>query len=147
MNNNELREKLMNYFKDNEDDMNDVMEQLDSWYGFLGDDAYFPMDELYELNPVNSQDDFDDLMNRIYYGHDDDNGDGSTFDPNRDYFYYNGYGNLVSSSYKDYSDKLDDYFIDEVIENKDQITLPDGVEEIFNEYDDSNQDDDNDGDN
>lgn len=147
MNNNELREKLMNYFKDNEDDMNDVMEQLDSWDGFLGDDAYFPMDELYELNPVNSQDDFDDLMNRIYYGHDDDNGDGSAFCPNRYYFYYNGYGNLVSSDYKDYRDKLDDYFIDEVMENRDKITLPDGVEEIFDEYDDSNQDDDNDGDN
>lgn len=144
MNNNELREKLMNYFKDNEDDMNDVMEQLDSWDGFLGDDAYFPMDELYELNPVNSQDDLDDLMNRIYYGHDDDNGGGSAFCPNRYYFYYNGYGNLVSSDYKDYSDKLDDYFIDEVMENRNQITLPDGVEEIFTEYDDSNQDDGND---
>lgn len=141
MNNNELREKLMNYFRDNEDDMNDVMEQLDSWDGFLGDDAYFPMDELYELNPVNSQDDFDDLMNRIYYGHDDYCGDGSAFCPNRNYFYYNGYGNLVSSDYKDYSDKLDDYFIDELIENMNNITLPDGVEEIFDEYDDNDDSD------
>ena len=142
MNNNELREKLIDYFKDNEEDMNDVMEQLDSWNGFLGDDAYFPMDELYDFYNISNRDDFDNLMARIFYGHDDENGDGSAFCPNRDYFYYNGYGNLVSSDYKDYTDKLDDYFIDNLIENYNSLTLPDGVEEIFEEYE--NQDDDND---
>ena len=143
----DLVAKLYNHFKENEDDFNDSIEELDSYNGYLGYDRYYSMYDLYELNPVNSQDDFDDLMNRIYYGHDDDNGDGSAFCPNRDYFYYNGYGNLVSSNYKDYTDKLDDYFIDELIENKDQITLPDGVEDIFNEYDDSNQDDEENSDN
>lgn len=143
MNSNELYEKLMDYFSDNEDDMNDVMEQLDSWDGFLGDDAYFPMDELYDFCNISSRDDFGDLMARIFYGH-DQYGDGTAFNPNREYFSFNGYGNLVSSDYKDYSGKLDDYFIDEVIENRDQITLPDGIEEIFDEYDDSNQDDDSD---
>ena len=138
----DLVAKLYNHFKENEDDFNDSIEELDSYNGYLGDDRYYSMDELYELNPVSSQDDFDGLMNRIYYGHDDDNGDGSAFCPNRNYFYYNGYGNLVSSDYKDYTDKLDDYFIDELIENYNSLTLPDGVEEIFEEYE--NQDDDND---
>ena len=138
----DLVAKLYNHFKENEDDFNDSIEELDSYNGYLGDDRYYSMDELYELNPVSSQDDFVGLMNRIYYGHDDDNGDGSAFCPNRNYFYYNGYGNLVSSDYKDYTDKLDDYFIDELIENYNSLTLPDGVEEIFEEYE--NQDDDND---
>ena len=107
----DLVEKLYNHFTENEDDFIDSIEELDSYNGYLGDDRYYSMDELYELNPVNSQDDFDDLMCRIYYGHDDDNGDGSAFCPNRDYFYYNGYANLVSSNYKNYSDHLDNYFI------------------------------------
>lgn len=123
--------------------MNDVMEHLDSWDGFLGDDAYFPMDELYDFYNISSRDDFDNLMARIFYGH-DQYGDETAFNPNREYFSFNGYGNLVSSDYKDYSSKLDDYFIDEVIENRDQITLPDGIEKIFDEYDDSNKDDDSD---
>ena len=143
MNNNELREKLISYFRDNEDDMNDVMEQLDNWNGFLGDDAYFPMDELYDFYNISNRDDFNNLMARIFYGH-DQYGDETAFNPNREYFSYNGYGNLVSSDYKDYTNKFDDYFIDEVIENRDEIALPGGVMEIFEEYDDSNQDDDSD---
>ena len=143
MNNNELREKLISYFRDNEDDMNDVMEQLDNWNGFLGDDAYFPMDELYDFYNISNRDDFNNLMARIFYGH-DQYGDETAFNPNREYFSYNGYGNLISSDYKDYTNKFDDYFIDEVIENRDEIALPGGVMEIFEEYDDSNQDDDSD---
>lgn len=143
----DLVAKLYNYFEENEDDFNDSIEELDSYNGYLGDDRYYSMGDLYELNPVNSQDDFDVLMNRIYHGYDDCCGGGSAFCPNRNFFYYNGYGDLVSSDYKDYTDKLDDYFIDEIIENMDYITLPDGVEEIFREYDDSNQDDEEESDN
>lgn len=138
----DLAANLYNHFKENEDDFNDSIEELDSYNGYLSDDRYYSMDELYELNPVNSQDDFDDLMNRIYYGHDDYCGDGSAFCPNRNFFYYNGYGNLVSSDYKDYSDHLDNYFIESLIENYNSLALPDAVEEIFDEYE--NQDDDND---
>ena len=43
------------------------------------------------------------------------------FNPNRNYFYFNGYGNLVSSDYKDYSDKLDEYAIEEMSENRNYI--------------------------
>lgn len=141
----DLVAKLYNHFKENEDDFNDSIEELDSYNGYLGDDRYYSMDELYELNPVNSQDDFDDLMNRIYYGHDDYCGGGSAFCPNRNYFYYNGYGNIVSSDYKDYSDHLDNYFIDSLIENYNSLALPDAVEEIFEEYE--GQDDEENSDN
>lgn len=66
MPNNDLRDALMSYFEENEDDFNDSIEELDSYNGYLGDDRYYSMDELYELNPVNSQSDFDDLMGRIF---------------------------------------------------------------------------------
>lgn len=80
----------------------------------------------------------------FFYGHDERGGNGSAFCPWREYFYYNGYANLVSSDYKDYSGHLDDYFIDSLIENYNSLALPDAVEEIFEEYE--NQDDDSDGD-
>ena len=44
------------------------------------------------------------------------------FNPNRNYFYFNGYGNLVSSDYKDYSDKLDGYAIEEMSEDRNYIS-------------------------
>ena len=59
--------KLYIHFAENEDEFNVSIEELDSYNGYLGDDRYYSMDDLYELSPVNSQDDFDDLMNRIYY--------------------------------------------------------------------------------
>lgn len=142
MTHNDLVEKLYNHFKENEDDFNDSIEELDSYNGYLGDDRYYSMDELYELNPINDSFDFENLMNRIYYGHDDNDGDGSAFCPNREYFYYNGYANLVSSDYKDYSGYLDNYFIESLIENYNSLTLPDAVEEIFEEYEDQGDDSD-----
>ena len=138
----DLVANLYNHFKENEDDFNNSIEELDSYNGYLCDDRYYSMNDLYELNSVKSQDEFDDLMCRIYYGHDDYCGDGSAFCPNRQYFYYNGYGNLVSSDYKDYSDHLDNYFIESLIDNYNSLSLPDAVEEIFEEYE--NQDDDSD---
>jgi hypothetical protein len=54
-----------------------------------------------------------------------------SFNPNRDYFRYNGYGNLVSTDYKDYSDRLDDYFLDELIDNANHLDLDDEVMEII----------------
>ena len=42
-------EKLMQYFKENEDDFNDSIEELDSYNGYLGDDRYYAMEDLDEL--------------------------------------------------------------------------------------------------
>ena len=52
------------------------------------------------------------------------------FNPNRDYFYYNGYGNLVSSDYKDYSHLLDNYAIEAMSENRCYIDSIDNDEEL-----------------
>lgn len=119
-------EKIVEYFKENEDIFNDCIEELDSYNGYLGDDRYYSMDELDELycgvEPS-------EVLFRAFYGYDtetfttDASGDRTygAFNPNRDYFTSNGYGNLVSADYKDYSAHLDEYAVEEMAENRNWI--------------------------
>ena len=126
---------IIAYFNDNDDVFNDCIEELDDYNGYLGDDRYYSMDELDEFyrdsDPL-------EILRRAYYGRDDDvyttysNGNKTygEFNPNRDYFYYNGYGNLVSSDYKDYSHKLDNYAIEAMNENRIYIDTIDDNEDL-----------------
>lgn len=124
------REQLINtiikFFEDNEDIFNSCIEELDGYNGYLNDDRYYDMEYLNEFyNDVEPL----ELLYRVFYGHDEDyyttdssgNRTYGEFNPNRNYFKYNGYGNLVSTNYPDYSDKLDNYFIDSLIENRQHI--------------------------
>lgn len=139
----EMLEQAQSYFEDNEEIFIQVIEELDSYNGYLGDDRYFEMDELYDFYSVNNREVFDNLLNRIYYGHDEDNytvdqhGDKNygEFCPNRNYFTYNGYGNLVSTDYKDYSSYLTKAFVEAVYDNQSHLTIPEELQEIFDEYD------------
>ncbi len=131
----EIREAIKAYFEENEEDFIEVIEDLDSYNGYLGDDRYYNMDELDELLTGLTP---SEVLARTYYGGDDDtkdaNGTRGEFNPNRTYFYYNGYGNLCSTDYKDYSYKLDNYFIDEVIDNAGNLySVPDEVQELLEE--------------
>jgi hypothetical protein len=131
-----MKEKLMELFESNEELFNQTIEELDSYNGYLGDDRYYEMDMLsefyYGTDPI-------ELLNRAYFGcdsetwHTDSSGNKiyGAFNPNREYFSYNGYGNLVSSDYKDYSAYLDDYFIDAVIDNQDYLYLDDEITAIL----------------
>jgi hypothetical protein len=107
-------------------------------------DRYYEMEMLKDfyhgVDPI-------ELLNRAYFGHDHDtwatdasgNKRYGEFNPNRDYFYYNGYGNLVSSDYKDYSVHLDSYAIEEMSENRQYIdTIDDDIELsiLFDELED-----------
>ena len=134
----ELKDEILEYFENNEEEFNEVIEDLDSYCGYLGDDRYYCMeelDELYHDQPAT------EILYRAFYGHDEDTwstdsrGDRTygEFNPNREYFYFNGYGNLVSSDYKDYSGKLDKYFVEKVIDNADNIALPNEVQELIDE--------------
>ena len=126
---------IIQYFKENEDIFNDCMEELDGYDGYLGDDRYYYMEDMSEF--YRGQDPIE-ILTRAFYGHDDDtwetdrNGNKvyGAFNPNRDYFYYNGYGNLVSSDYKDYSDKLDHWAIEEMSNNRRYIYSIDDNEEL-----------------
>ena len=150
----EMLERVQSYFEDNTEEFNETIEELDSWNGYLGDDRYYYMDELADFylpaftvstirDAAKAREAFDNLLNRIYYGHDADNyttdehGEKhyGEFCPNREYFTYNGYGNLVSTDYKDYSAYLSKSFVEEVYDNQSHINIPEEVQEIFDEYD------------
>ena len=104
----EIINKILEYFKENESVYNDCIQELDDWNGFLGDDRYYPMDELDELF---CGQDATYILQRAFFGYDAEtwhtdgygNKEYGAFNPNRTYFTFNGYGNLVSADYKDYS--------------------------------------------
>lgn len=131
----EVTAAIIDYFKENGDIFTDCIEELDSYNGYLNDSRYYSMDELDEFyNGVEPS----EILRRAYYGRDDDtwttdssgNKTHGEFNPNRDYFYYNGYGNLVSSDYKDYSAYLDNYAIEAMSENRCYIDSIDSSEEL-----------------
>lgn len=136
-----MREQIREILADNEELFNELCEALDSENGFLGDNRYYPMDEFYELNQPIGQESFDNLMLRIFYGHDEDsctydnygNKHYDAFNPNRDWFKYDGYGNLVSTDYKEYPVTVGE-LIDEVVENYYDIDIDDvELDELFEE--------------
>ena len=133
-------EKIIEYFKENEEIFNRCAEELDSYNGYLGDNRYYNMDE---LNDFYRDTDPIELLTRAYYGYDADNytidkyGNRvqDAFNPNRDYFKYNGYGNLVSTDYPDYSDMLDKCIIDDMLENRQWIDTIDETPELSEFFD------------
>ena len=140
-------EKIIGYFKENEDIFNQCAEELDSYNGYLGDNRYYSMDE---LNGIYSETDPIEILTRAYYGYDADtyttdafgNREHGEFNPNRGYFKYNGYGNLVSTDYPDYSSMLDDYIIDDMLENRQWIdTIDENPElsELFDELENTEE--------
>ena len=143
----EVTADIIEFFENNEDIYNEAIEELDSYNGYLNDDRYYPMDELDELYTGTEP---SEILYRAYYGYDAEtyNTDGSgnreygQFNPNREYFKYNGYGNLVSADYKDYSGHLDKYAIEAMSENRDYIyTIEDNKEltKLFDELEQAEQ--------
>ena len=136
------------YFKNNEDVFDDCIEELDGYNGYLGDDRYYSMDELDEFYRGT---DPTELLQRAYFGYDEDDviidqrGEQhkKEFNPNRDYFRYNGYGNLVSTNYKDYSAHLDNYAIEAMSENRCYIYSIDNDEELTTLFDELEEADNN----
>ena len=131
---------IIEFFKNNEDEFNAAIEELDSYNGYLGDDRYYNMDELDELYSGTEP---TEILRQAFYGYDEDtyttdahgNREHGAFNPNRDYFTYNGYGNLVSADYKDYSAHLDHWTIESMSENRAYIdTIDNNLElsELFN---------------
>jgi len=130
-------ETIIKYFEENEEEFNSTIEELDSYNGYLGDDRYYNMDDLdefYSGQPAS------EILTRAFYGRDDEtwitdsHGEKQygEFNPNRAYFYYNGYGNLVSADYKDYSCHLDHWFVESLIDHAGSLyNIPAEVEEII----------------
>ena len=135
----ELVEKLLTHYKENTEDFNNDIEELDNWTGCLYDDQIYPM---YYLNEVFSNDEPEEILQRAFYGYDEplnENEKRQPFNPNRNFFYFNGYGNLVSIDEVDYSHYLDNDFIQQIIENSHNLHLSEGAEEIIADYEDENE--------
>ena len=141
----EITRDIVEYFKNNEEIYNNCIEELDGYNGYLGDNRYYPMDE---LNEFYRDSDPLEILYRAFYGQDDDtwttdstgNKTYGEFNPNREYFYYNGYGNLVSSDYKDYSFLLDIYAIKAMSENRnyiDSIETDETLQKLFDELEEA----------
>lgn len=141
----EIRKELKDLFRDNEELFNETIEELDAYNGYLGDNRYFYMEDLTDY--INTSDLWSSLIYRMFYGRDDDsfylnssdNKVYGKFNPNRDYFYFDAYGNLISSNYKNYSYYLDSFFIDELLVNYDFLTLDADVEELLKELENANE--------
>lgn len=126
---------IIAFFKDNEDLFNEAIEELDAYNGYLGDNRYYTMDELDECFIGTEP---SEILRRAYYGYDEEtyttDGSGNReygqFNPNRDYFTYNGYGNLVSADYKDYTGYLDKYAIEAISENRHYINSIEQSDEL-----------------
>ena len=137
-------EKIIEFFKENEELFNQCIEELDAYNGYLGDYRYYSMDE---LNEFYRDSDPLEILCRAYFGRDADtwtadrNGNKTygEFNPNRNYFCYNGYGNLVSSDYKDYSAYLDRYAIEAMSENRNYIYSINNDEELTALFDELEQ--------
>ena len=127
--------RIIEFFKYNGDLFNACIEELDNYNGYLGDDRYYEMEEIDELY---RDADPSYLLERAFYGHDEDtwttDAEGGItygeFSPNRAYFFYNGYGNLVSTDYKDYSAHLDSYAIEAMQDNRPHIYTIENYKEL-----------------
>lgn len=137
----EAIENIIAYLEEHTETANRVIEDLDSWNGYLGDDRFYSMEDLNEfmtgLDPI-------DIIQRAFYGHDGETWtenkygekEYGPFNPNRDYFMFNGYGNLVSYDYIDYSDKIDKWLVEELEENRSHVDSIDDYIELSILFDD-----------
>lgn len=132
-----LKQQLLAYYKENTEDFNHDIEELDDFNGYLGDKRYYPMEEFSDYyqgtDPL-------EILRRAYFGYDEEDStleEKEPFNPNKDYFYLNGMRDLVSTDCQDYSDYLDERFVEEIIENgSDNLTLSPGAQEIIEDYED-----------
>lgn len=132
--------QILSYFKDNEDNFNDCLEELDNEIGYINDDdKFYPMEELEFMIDTS---DLMTVLNMCYFGDDLDNwhykGDRKIYDsfnPNREYFSFNGYGNLCSSNWKDYSTYITEETILKMLENRYDINGINDDEELSGLFD------------
>ena len=117
----EIIDEIMEILEGDDELLNEAVEELDDWNGFLNGDRYFEMELLEDV--LNGREILD-VLNMAYFGRDEDSWDEySSFNPNRKYFRFNGYGNLVSADYKDYSYHLNEYLIEELYEHRYKLSV------------------------
>lgn len=137
-----INERILEVLKELDD--SDIISIWNSYCDEVNryDDRIYYMEE---LNDIFQGQDADYILCRAFYGH-DEGIENSSFNPVRDYFMFNAYGNLVSfdyASFNQYSGKfmLSDFdyevnsIIDYMIDNHDSFGI-DEVEDILEDMED-----------
>ena len=133
-----MNEKLLELFKSMDDsDIVNVWNEY-CYASNSYDDEILDYDRLEDLIKCDSQNDAFYWINRFFYGSDDYSSDEASANPNRNYFTFNGYGNIVSFDYiyNSYSEEFNhidiDALIDYIVENKESF-YNDDIQEIIDE--------------
>ena len=130
----EIEQEIIQYFEDNTDIFNRCIEELDGYNGILGDDRCYDMDCFDELHY--GKDPWESAR-AVFFGEDEH---GGTFNPTRDYWYYNAYGNLVSCDEPDYSNYNGKYTVYDLRDHRSYIGSIDDDPELcalFDEYEEA----------
>ena len=136
-----MKEKLYNLFTEMEDS-----EIISAWneYCYTTNRYDDEILDAYALEEwVNNCKDTINVLNRFYFGSDEER-EGTSANPNRNYFTFNGYGNIISFDYI-YSKYNDEFYyiyiwvlIDYIIENNDAL-YNDDIQEILNTEEEGEQ--------
>lgn len=122
------------YFRDNEDELKDLLRDLNSYTDILDED--YLCTEMDYLNYSGTYE--NDILQAMQDAVDGSDESGGSFDPTKDYFYWDGYGCLVSTNelYRDFDpdDVLDDGVIESMYDYRDDLDLPPVIEKLFRDW-------------
>ena len=131
MKNEMLREKLQGLLLENVEYLMTIVQELNNWNSNLdylrvyeNNEEFFEM--FFQGNPM-------EVARAIYYG---------DYGYRYEYVRFNGYGNLESLSDYQYEKELKDNIneiVDELMENYNNIYLPTELEEIFNNFEEEEE--------
>ena len=131
-----LKERIIDLFKE----MNDE-EVISAWNEYCREVNKFD-DEImdaYELEEwANNSGDTMNILNRFFFGSDEER-EGTSANPKRNYFKFNGYGNIISFDYI-YNQFTDEFhYVDadelaEYIAENEEAFYNDEIQEIIDEY-------------
>ena len=124
-NENDYITKIKTYFNANKTELFEIVSQINSYDGSLQHLDFLYMEDLDMyldgLTPT-------DIANKIFFG---------DFNPNHEYFKFNGYENLESFDEwelnKELFDNIDE-IIERIIDLKDEIELPEEIENILENF-------------
>lgn len=130
----EVCNTVINYYREHESEFDDVIKELNSYTGILEDNEYYMNDSMEEINYL-YRDNPTDALIAAMAGRDETY---NTFDTDREFYYEDGEA-LISTDdmwppYADYTDLLDEEFVKQLYDNRDDISLDYTIEGVFDAW-------------
>lgn len=131
----EVCDTVINYYREYESEFDDVIQELDSYTGILGENGYCPNSSMESINDIYHNDAVSALQAAMAGGDESY----QMFDTDRDYFYTDDTGALFSTDDEwppdaDYTDLLDEEFVKQLYEYREDISLDYTIEEVFDAW-------------